>query len=208
MREDDNEEARLFFKNEEDLKNNRSALLAEDHQKALNWEKISVSDHSNKPVADDEKIARQIHSPIHIDENGEITPAAYTDVFKQGLSVDRMFGPNFETVHEKGRDKAEADRKRQQREHKKIDREYIGCVVADVKTIRSILDVDSDMRLFAVYNTALKQNPNHADVFMIRLEKLDPLLQEKGIPLTKGQLKRFRRKRLMEAFGKIIDNPI
>lgn len=208
MQQDDSEQARKFFKN----KKNRDkipSLLSKNHQKALGWEKLSVSAYSDKRVVDGEKIARQIHSPIDYDEDtGELTPLAYDDVFKRCLSVDRLPDPDIEFAHQKGKTKAENDRKRQRKTGHKVDCKYIGCVVTDVKTIRSILDVDSGMRLFAVYNTASKNNPHHADVCMIHPAGYpqEPKSEEESKNQTKLKeiIRNQAMRKLRKAFGKII----
>lgn len=193
MKDDKKILAKVFFENDE-MSYQKSHYLAENYQIALNWEKESVSNHSPGQIAADELIARQVHSPIHIDnETNELTPAAYNDVFDKGLSTNRMSYLKNGTIHDLEEAKAEADRCKG-----KNDRRYIGYVAAEVRDIRSITDLGTNERLFGVYDTGVKDSPHHADICMIRPGVIH------GNDLPKKPLKKARRKLLKDAFGSLV----
>lgn len=147
--------------------------MSQNQEVALKWEDMSSSQYSSGVVVDDEKIARLILSPIHIDkETGDIFPAAYDDVSNKGLSVNRLsMHESKNTVHQIGEDKASRDRERDS------SREYIGFAVASVNAIRR--QIENSVRVFTVYDTALEDIRCHADVCLINqgeniIEKLPP----------------------------------
>jgi hypothetical protein len=184
-------EAKEFFGNEE-LSKDKCRRLAECPAKSLNWESESVSDHSPGVVENGEILARQIFSPIHIDtDDNTLTPAAFNDVFDKGLSVNRLSHSAENEIHEAGRSKAQKDR-----DHGKV-RQYLGFVDADCSDIRSIVDSHDQKKVFGVFDTALPDAKNHADICLIR----DAVDANSG--LSKRNLKSERRRLLQEQFGQI-----
>jgi hypothetical protein len=147
--------------NDAEKSKQKCKFLAVDYELALELEKKSVSDLSPDIVKDDEGVARQIFSPIHINDKGDITPAAFDDVLNKGLSVNRRSYISTEGIHLSGESKAEADRQR------RPDREYLGFISVSVEQIRACLI--EDKRIFAVYDSALTQAKHHADICAIIL---------------------------------------
>ena len=108
------------FFNNEDFLHSKCKYLADNFEKALEWERLSVSEYSPGIVEDHEIIVRQIYSPIHIDdESGEIKTAAFDDALNKGLSGNRLHHSNEEHIHKLGKSKAEHDRQT------KPERQYI-----------------------------------------------------------------------------------
>jgi len=120
-------------------------------------ESESVSVFSPSPVADNEILARQIFSPIHIDpETGKVTPAAFSDVANKGLSVSRLTYCPEEEVDRKGDQKARVDT---ERGRKKSYHGFIRGRCGDLRAIKK----DDGQRLFCVYDTAFEHDAAHAD---------------------------------------------
>lgn len=119
----------------------------------------SQSVYSPGLVGDDESIARLIFSPIHIDGQGKVLPAAFSDVDVpgRGLSVNRYAHCTSEELLNLARAKEAMDR-----DKGKPDREYKGFVVAGVRPVRDI--TNEGLQAFCVKDTSLKDNISHADV--------------------------------------------
>ena len=111
--------------------------LSERHGDAIELECICVSEHSPDTVKHSERISRQIFSPIHLDENGEVKPAAFDDASSQGLSVDRDSYSPLEEIHQRGELKARLDNEDEARIGKPA-RIYQGACVADVSDVRKL----------------------------------------------------------------------
>ena len=177
-----------FFSNPDHQKD-KCKKLSENYGRALAWEVEPASEFSTCRITDTEYVARQIHSPIHINPvDGGILPAAFDDSFNKGLSVNRFKLASLRSIHAAGEAKAEVDRERNPQ------RRYCGVVVANVGAVRAILDEEEGLRCFGVYDTALKEAVSHADVCLIRPE----VCAAQSLP--KKALKRERRRRLQEAF--------
>lgn len=149
--------------------------LSERHGDAIELECICVSEHSPDTVKHSERISRQIFSPIHLDENGEVKPAAFDDASSQGLSVDRDSYSPLEEIHQRGELKARLDNEDEARIGKPA-RIYQGACVADVSDVRKLKarDVSDELsdeyaaqQLYAVYDTALADNIAHAEVCLV-----------------------------------------
>jgi hypothetical protein len=181
----------VIFSADPDNSKEKCKNLAANYSQAVDWELKSVSEHSPSIVSSAEYVARQIHSPIHID-GGEIKVTAFTDAFDKGLSVNRFKYASLSSVHLAGEAKAANDRNRDP------SRKYCGVVVANVGDIRSVVDDADGCRCFCVYDTALLDAVSHADVCMIRPEAaIDPN------KLPKKAQKKERRRRLQKAFGRL-----
>ena len=182
----------IFFENE-DIAQNKCKLLAENYDKTIEWEKLSVSDFSPGVVDDLEIIARQIFTPIHVDENGEIKTAAFDDALNKGMSVNRLKYASENNIHQSGELKAERDRQI------RPDRQYIGFIKTEVSTIRSVHECDK--RVCAVFDTALKDTPHHSDVCIILFGENDCVTPK----LSKKTAKMNRRLNLKRTFGHLIE---
>lgn len=158
-------------------------LLAKRHKRSIAWENGTVSPFSPGPIKNKENIARQIFSPIHVDEDGEIKTYAYDDMYSRGLSVNRMEYINSVSLHGRGEEKAERDRV------KKPDRKYLGYVIANAGTIRTSTDLN--IAWFTIYDTASSKNVTHADVCCI--------FQPKQIKAYQSRQRRL----IQQAFSKL-----
>jgi hypothetical protein len=183
--------AKDFF-NSPELAKEKCKKLAEDIDKSIEWESESVSDYSPGVVEDTEDIARQIFSPIHIDsDSGEVKTAAFDDVSNKGLSVNRKKFVTDCALHELGEKLAE----KYNDSKPNSNRKYMGYVYARTENIR--LTMENKIRVFTVYDTALKEIPHHADVCML-LHDLD---ESQNPPLTKKLARKARRLRLQRLFS-------
>lgn len=161
----------VFFENSQSI----SKKLANNQEKALEWEQIKTSKYSPGVVGNEEIIVRQIFSPIHFDEDtGDVKTAAFEDASNKGLSVNRLAHASSEEIHHLGEEKASTDRKLG-----KSERLYLGFVETDVENVRS--DLEDNSRVFTVYDTALKETIHHGDVCIIKQDTcLDPALPKKA----------------------------
>lgn len=173
-------ESQKFFDNPEHTKE-KCKLLAGMYIQSIAWEKEKVSIYSPDIVEDKEEIARQIFSPIHVDqETQELTTLAFDDMFNKGLSVNRLKLISISNLNEKGMEKAKKDRER------RPDREYAGMVTALVTDIRKATD---KIQWFTIYDTSLQDDISHADICCIHQQKA---------------LKSRQRSLLQKVFSKII----
>jgi hypothetical protein len=126
-------------------------------------ETASASEYSPGPVADEEFLARLVFAPIHFDDDGQPNAAAFGDATTFGCSVQRgESAADLErTVHARGFAKEAADRERGK------ERVYRGFLSAVCSDIRALIDESTSSRLAIVCDTALVDNPSHADVIGI-----------------------------------------
>jgi len=180
-------EAQKFF-SDSAIAKDKCKLLAEEYEESIRLEKEKVSLFSPENVLDYEDIARQIFSPIHIDqETQELNTLALDDMFNKGLSVNRLKLTLITDLHLKGEEKAENDRV------VKPDRTYVGMVQANVCDIRNVTD---NVRWFTVYDTSLENDISHADVCCIYQPSEFTKTQKKA-------LKSRQRSLLQKVFSKI-----
>ncbi|WP_204103248.1 MULTISPECIES: hypothetical protein [Spirulina sp. CCY15215] len=140
------------------LKAQQKCKFVQNYDPQCTCETISVSNDSPKIVEDEERLIRQIYSPIHIDEEtGNIKPLAFNDVKDKGMSVNRKTYCSKEELLRKIQSKLNLDKKRGK------DRTFFGAIQAICHDIRSI-KTDDDRRAFCVYDTANKNNVSHADI--------------------------------------------
>lgn len=127
---------------------------------AVDQQYISISEFSPCAVNDNETLARQIFSPIHLDDDGNFTPMALSDVFNKGLSTNRLSYKSDTDTHLAGESKAQNDRLH------KPDRVYLGFVKLETQQIRATA-FENNGNAFGVYDTGLKNDPTHSDVCCI-----------------------------------------
>lgn len=185
----------IDFFADEAIKNTKCEYLAKNPTEAIEWENSNATTHSKEVVKNEELITRQIFSPIHVDEAGNITPAAFNDAMNKGLSVNRLNYSSETEIHTAGERKAERDRIHAP------ERAYLGLVTASVSSIRSL--TEGIHRVFAIYDTALSHDISHADVCALRLTADDS--QTPALPKTAARL--HRRVLLLEIFGKRLKEP-
>ncbi len=145
---------------DENSSREKSKHLAQDYDKALELEKISVSSFSPRVVENCEPLARQIFSPIHIDvDTNEIKTGAFDDVLNKGMSSNRLCLESEEIVHSYGEAKAEKDKQQ------KPDRNYHGFITAGAGKIREcVVGLHDKKQIFAIYDTSLENMISHADI--------------------------------------------
>lgn len=139
------------------------AALIDNAQPDGYCEAESVSDFSPRPVSGDEYLHRYVFSPVHLHE-GAVLPTLFNDAKDKGLSCER--GPSDSPpsdTHNHG--KAQVQSFNDRRQPSQPERSYVGTVTAPVNGVREI--VIEEQRVFAVYDTALSDNPAHVDVFEI-----------------------------------------
>jgi len=181
-----------FFSDDENS-NQKVKLLSENVEAALKWEAVKCSVVSPEIVQNKEILARQIFSPIHIDsETNELNTLALDDVFNKGLSTNRTKYISDLALHKAGEKKARKDNLRLEEANRFPNREYVGLVHANVTDIRNI--VDGIERIFTIYDTALTDQLDHADICCIK-----PNIT--GMPKKASRI--FRRKQLLDKFGKL-----
>lgn len=140
----------------------RAALI--DNAKPDGYcETESVSDFSPGPVRGEEYLHRYVFSPIHLHE-GLVLPAFFNDAKDKGLSCERG-AADFPVPDIHNRGKAQAQSFNGRRQPSQPERAYVGTVTAPVDGIRKV--VIEGKRVFAIYDTALSDNPDHVDVFEI-----------------------------------------
>lgn len=160
--------------------------LIDDHFPECQGEEHSVSAHSRGVVTGAEFIFRYIFSPIHIEEDGSVKSAAFSDVEDKGFSCDRSISESpHHDIHERGIAQVEKhNRKNPDSPH----RSYLGTIHSLCDSIRSI-KYESGPRAFAVYDTAKADNCDHVDV-------CQTLSESKAV-------RKLARKRLRDAFTKV-----
>jgi hypothetical protein len=162
-----------FFMSHAESRDICKILQERAHVEILLWESQTASPHSPGPVNDDELICRQIISPIHFDDaTQKLTATAFDDASGKGLSVNRI---KYETAD--GLQNTAELRTKQYNENNetKPARIFWGMInlsCAEVRTIVVPSDVNGEsMRGFAIYDTALKTDPSHADICQIVKQK-------------------------------------
>ena len=157
-----------------------------DHFPDCACEQGSVSEHSPKPVGDDEVLVRTLFQDHMVDDEGRLKPIYFRqDPESRGFSVDRMRVVDPQSFVAK----------------KKADHRfngYLGFMVARGRDIRALLSGDGT-RLFCLYDTATSENEAHADI-------CQNLVHERGIPDRKSLMKKLTR-RLHYAFGPVLSLP-
>ena len=170
----------------------KCASLSSDYSNALELES-EVSEGSPGVVANNEIIARQVHSPIHIDEDGELIPDFFNDAFDKGLSTNRLGYIDLPKFNQHGESKAERDRV------SKPNRVYHGYVTAEVGKVRALFEGQIPLRIYGVYDSALPTDASHADICCI-LPK-DGSTTPPSLP--RKALGKARRAALRECFSEV-----
>ena len=144
------------------LNNKEKCKQLQKEASNFEWQLQSASKYSPAPVQDDEKLLRQIISPIHLEFDFKtIKPTAFDDVFNKGLSVNRIQHIaseaavmnsallNIEFYNEANSEKPQ--------------RNLHGLAEFVSLEIREIKDFENKLAL-GVYDTALESDASHADI--------------------------------------------
>ena len=170
----------------------RASLIDREHPAGA-CQLESVSKHSAGPVDSAERIFRYVFSPVHLEDDGSVKAAAFSDVSDKGLSCDRGSEPTpTAAVHQRGVALAQSFNDDPPNKGKPA-RSYLGVVMACCEQVRS-LKYDDSAGAFAIYDTAKGDNQDHIDVFQIFGDK--PPSQQKRL-----------RKRLRDEFTRKIIEP-
>lgn len=144
----------------------------------------SVSDHSPGPVKGEELLLRTLYSPIHINPTtGDVNPIYFRDAANRGLSVNRKMHIDEAELRVRIEGKIARDRDAD----KKRD-DFFRVLTARCDAVKGILE--DGKRLFCVYDTAMSDDPSHADICQAN----DPLTKH-----TKAERMKMR-SRLFESF--------
>lgn len=122
------------------------------------------------PVLDGETLARQVHSPTHLDKgksigDAEIDETLFLDAFSIGGSVTRIrcdWNTEIIHVHKAGEQRAESLRKGEDGRPPNPNRLYLGAVRLGALEVRAT-DKDKKKRV-RLYDTSKKGDENHADI--------------------------------------------
>lgn len=177
------------------ISSQKCKILAKKHNEAVALELVSVSEFSPKTVGDHEVIARQVFSPIHVEDDNSIKPAAFDDITNKGLSVNRLELIETSDVHLNGFEKERRDNSKaiESGHPEKANRSYLGYIQARVEMIRSFYH--EDVRIYTVYDSSLEIAKEHADVCMVKQNTSDTNVK---------WVKMFRRKKLQEMFSSLL----
>lgn len=133
---------------------------------------------AKSPVGNDEILIRQVFSPIDLDGDNNLLPAAMSDAFSlNGLSVNRKclseagFDQQVAVLSAKGERIAVAKRKTQDESI-----EHAGYCEILTQSVRAILVGLEQKQALKVFSTASKRDGSHADIFTV---ELDPDYEEK-----------------------------
>lgn len=144
------------------LHNKDKCKLLQKEASKYSWQLESASKFSPAPVHDNEKLLRQLISPIHLEiDSKTIKPTAFDDVFNKGLSVNRgqyVFSElqvvDSALLKIKSYNLANIG---------KPQRDLHGLAGFISMEIRGIKDFESNLAL-GVYDTALESDASHADI--------------------------------------------
>ena len=148
----DNEPKVDFEKRLETARYERAIRLQE-------WEKECASAHSAKPVENSELLRRALRQDYDV-HDGELVPPAFSDIKDLGMSVDRT----HLTEVADSRDRTSASFKL----HGHIPAGYVEISADFLRTLKiRYTKLDKECRSLGIFDTALPDNPSHADVFVI-----------------------------------------
>lgn len=137
----------------------------------------SVSDCSPGIVRGEEFLHRFVFSPVHIDTDGSLKTAFFSDCNTFGMSCQRSKSivPEAKT-HALG--SAQIEKFNASRAPERPERSYLGVVSANCEAVRMLRSADAtvvpyEKPMMAIYDTALTENPEHVDIFQLQqgLEK-------------------------------------
>lgn len=115
----------------------------------------TTSKYSAKPVEDTELLTRFAFTPIHFNErNGKLKPSIFSQIASNGCSIQR------ENLASNAELKLWLNNK-----FARDGIKWQGVVQARCDDVRQIMVEDSTKRALAVYDTAEKENPSHAEIF-------------------------------------------
>lgn len=139
-------------------------LQAKPEATQVAWEAENCSRHSPGPLQDEEWLIRAFDQPIHY-RDGEILPAAFTDVAVRGLSCNRLNYTSIEAALTRSSERVTQANAR--RAINGAERQTVAYATFSVAHLRSLMCGDPPRRGLAVYDTGLEDDPSHADVCLL-----------------------------------------
>lgn len=150
-------------------------------------ENCSFSKHSCGPVAGNEIVARTLYSPPHFNEfTGQIRPNAYVDVYKRGLSVNRLGHTTLRALHRQ----AGKTMERSRQSGSSTPKTGYVLALARCEDLMNLRFPDGS-RMCCFFDTAGRSNRAHADVVYARFRQ--------------GKTPRSRREQLARAIAGVFE---
>lgn len=158
------ESALEFFEQHVTAEVRLKELQAKSEVTQVAWEAEICSQHSPGPVQDDECLLRAFDQPTHY-RDGEILPAAFTDVAVRGLSCNRL---NYTTIENAlARSSERVAHANARHRIKAVERQTVAYATLSVAYLRSLMCGAPLRRGLAVYDTGLEDDASHADVCLL-----------------------------------------
>ena len=158
------ESALEFFEQHATAEARLTELQAKPEATQVAWEAGTCSHHSPGPVQDEECLVRAFDQPTHY-RDGEILPAAFTDVAVRGLSCNRL---NYTTIEAAlARSSERVAQANARRGIDAAERQTVAFATLSVAHLRSLMCGAPPRRGLAVYDTGLEDDPSHADVCLL-----------------------------------------
>jgi hypothetical protein len=129
---------------------------------------MSASVYSPAVVADEEELCRYLLNPVHVDDSGQLKPTAVGDSERLGMSTNRLRYTTLERIRTAATERAAGwnaafpDAAQPRR--------LVAFVKITAGEARSIF-TEGGTRAFCVFDTAMPEDPSHADVFQAAKEK-------------------------------------
>lgn len=159
-----NESALEFFEQHSIADARLKELQTKPEATQVAWETETCSRHSPGPVQDEEYLIRAFDQPTHY-RDGEILPAAFTDVAVRGLSCNRL---NYTSIRDAlARSLERVAQANARRAINGAERQMVAYATFSVAHLRSLTCGDPPRRGLAVYDTGLEDDPSHADVCLL-----------------------------------------
>jgi hypothetical protein len=155
---------------------NRRALYLDEKQSNCCCEQHSVSEFSQGPVENHEKIIRLLVAPQHA-KNGRPKASALTDAERNGLSLFREALVTDNHIRSVAMRLVARARENQINSRKKCEVGLFGVLYIECSVIRAFKRDAESERCYCVYDTAQADNPSHSEAFQC-VASIDEAVQE------------------------------
>ena len=126
----------------------------------VQWEKLSASPFSPRPVSDDEVVCRIAFNPIYWDANTRrLKPTFFDDASNRGASTERLAYATKRAVWRKASAMAALYNKNNPAKHERAAGRLAPLPVSELRSLRY-----EEQRAIGIYDTALEHGKAHADV--------------------------------------------
>jgi len=154
------------------------------------WESRTISPHSPGPVRNEECVVHVLDQPVHVDEDRQLKPAAFTAVVSLGLSVQRLAHCTEDEVVQHAQQRNLDARQRQRDQGKPDDGRYpVALLTLKVAELRTAMTLEPEpRRVMGVYDSGLRggaADGAHADVVAFKGEAV----QRRARKLLRDQAK-------------------